>query len=357
MKIIQLGLLLGLGMLEVAGQQLPASFDYGRDSLRIATTNPREEIQVYKGNAIDYAAIAHTASILGNTTWRDKHTVFTPLVPFDIETPYTMVYQGESFVFTIPNTSGSQALALQAIYPNTATVPVNILKWYIQFSKPVNPVKIYDHIQFLDESQTPIDRSILHLGAPLLSDDGTLLTVWVEPGRQKRLLGPNRLLGSVFKENHTYTLHIAKTLKDTEGMPITANVSHRFSTTAADRNMPAIASWKLEKPKPTTTQALVIKVNDQLDFGSLLDAISITHNSRPVSGALQWDAVKETISFTPSIAWNKGEYTIKVNAILEDTAGNNLNHLFDKPIDTTAVAKSKPSNSENQEYRLLRFSL
>ena len=84
----------------------------------------------------------------------------------------------------------------------------------------MNPIKIYDHIRFLDDEGKPIDRSILDLGAPLLSADGTLLTVWIEPGRQKRLLGPNRHLGSVFDIEQNYTLHISNTLKDAQGIAL-----------------------------------------------------------------------------------------------------------------------------------------
>ena len=246
--------------------------------------------------------------------------------------PYTAVYDKTFYPFEIAQSETYETLGVTEIYPSIRQVPANILKWYIRFSRAVNPVRIYEHIEFLDEDGNAIDRSILHLGAPLLSDDGTLLTVWIEPGRQKQLLGPNQHLGSVFKPRKTYKLRIAGTLKDAQGVPIESTFIHTFTTTESDRVMPSLSGWKVQSIKSGQNTPLKITCDEQLDYGSLIDAFSVIQDNKEVNGTLTYDSELNTIYFTPSDNWKKGTYTISLEHQLEDLAGNNLIRLFDRPL-------------------------
>ena len=79
-------------------------------------------------------------------------------------------------------------------------------------------------------------------------------------------------------------------------------------------------------------KALKIIVNEQLDYGSLLDAFSIEYEDKQIDGNLSYNSKTKTINFTPFSNWNKGTYTIKLESQLEDVAGNNLLRLFDRPV-------------------------
>ena len=170
----------------------------------------------------------------------------------------------------------------------------------------------------------------------MLSADGKLLTVWIEPGRQKRKLGPNQHLGSVFEPAKKYTLRIANTLKDAQGLPMANSVMHRFTAIASDRIKPTLTSWKISSLKADTKHALEININEQVDYGSLIDAFSVQLDGKPVEGTLSYLSVSKTITFTPVVNWKKGSYTINIEQQLEDLAGNNLIHLFDRPVEGTA---------------------
>ena len=201
--------------------------------------------------------------------------------------------------FTVARSQEYEAIQVIDIYPADREVPANILKWYVHFSRPVNPVKIYDHIHFLDEEGASIDRSILNLKAPLLSDDGTLLTIWIEPGRQKRLLGPNHHLGSVFDPYENYTLKIDGSIKDMDGANMTSSVSHRFITTDADREQPSIDAWSVGSLQAHTLNPLTIAITEQVDYGSLIDAFGLYYQGRRVAGTLEYDSHGNTILFQP----------------------------------------------------------
>jgi len=321
-----------INFLQVEGQQFAENFEYKTTYLRFENAQVSTGFKVLRGNISDDHQLQNTSAIIGTTTRDDTHTTFTPLVPFDKETPYTLVNNEQAYVFKIAKSNSDSPMQITGIYPSVNEVPANILKWYIKFSKPVNPIKIYEHISFLDQDGKVIDRSILHLGAPLLSADGTLLTVWIEPGRQKRMLGPNRHLGSVFDSSKKYTIHIAGTLKDAEGLPIEKSVEHTFTTIESDRIKPSLAQWKIQPIEANTKNPLEIIVNEQLDYGSLLDAFSLDFKGKQLNGNLSYNSKLKTIFFTPLNNWKKGIYNVKIESSLEDLAGNNLLHLFDRPL-------------------------
>lgn len=324
--------LLLIGFLELDGQSAPESLDYSPTHVRISNAHNSSELRVLKGEIADHDLAHNSPAIIGTVNRDDAFTTFSPIVPFDQETPYTLVYDGQIFHFEIARPGDQPIMMVNEIYPSAKEVPANILKWYIQFSQPVNPVKIYEHINFLDQHGKLIDRSILHLGAPLLSEDGTLLTVWVEPGRQKQLLGPNQHLGSVFEPHQQYTLYIANTLKDAQGVPIAKSVRHTFTTIEADRIKPALSNWNIAPLKVDTRQPLAITSNEHLDYGSLLDALRVLLDGDEIVGTLSYDNQTATIHFTPTENWKKGTYTVQLAYQLEDLAGNNLKHLFDRPL-------------------------
>jgi len=326
--------LLSISILEVCAQQPPEFFEYGTSQIDVSDICSTGEIRVFRGELEDAGLADTKASIIGEMQQEGDQIFFKPLLPFDLETPYTLVCDGRLVPFKILTPGEHQIMEVVDIFPSTTQVPTNILKWYVRFSRPVNPVKIYDHIQFLDERGDPIDRSILTLAAPLLSDDGTLLTIWVEPGRQKQLLGPNHRLGGVFQVDQEYTLHIDASLKDAEGVPVSKEVRHEFSTIEPDRVKPSMEEWKVSRIQANTQEPLVIKSDDQLDYGSLIDALSLLYQGSIVEGTISYNSQTSTIYFNPSENWEEGNYTIQLRYLLEDLAGNNLHHLFDRPIDS-----------------------
>ena len=333
LRFLYLSVIVLVSFLEVEAQQLPENYDYSRSHLLIPTPHVGEDFKILKGKIHDNRQREETQGILGTRYKDTSSTTFKPLVPFDLETPYTLVYNQQVFFFEIDGEDDQAPMVVTSVYPSARQVPTNVLKWYIEFSKPVNPVKIYEHIQFINQDGKPINRSILHLGAPLLSPDGTLLTIWIEPGRQKRMLGPNQHLGSVFEKAQHYTLQIANTLKDARGLPIVASVNHSFTTIEPDRTKPSIAKWQIGNVKARTKQPLEILCGEQLDYGSLVDAFSVSYNGQSVDGQLKYDSKMNSISFIPEVEWKQGEYTVNVGHQLEDLAGNNLRYLFDRAVE------------------------
>ncbi|MGV6832214.1 MAG: hypothetical protein ACWA5P_11720 [bacterium] len=307
---------------------------FSEDSVSIATSNTYAFMAVYKGKFTAEKQLFSQSPILGDVRYQNGYKSFYPLAPFQKETDYTLWFSGELIGFRIELNADFQVLQVESLYPNSDKLPANFLKWYVAFTKPINATNIYEHIHLIHtETNTEEDRALLPLETPLLSKDGKLLTLWIEPGRQKRNLGPNEHLGSVLNEGESYTLVIDKALKDIEGIPMKTSFEHRFTVTGADRIKPDITNWTFNLPKANTKDALVIKLNDHLDFGSLNNSLQITSkNGEKIDGKYEIDTNDQTVLFKPSNNWLKASYIITCNVIIEDVSGNNLERLFDRDI-------------------------
>ena len=87
-----------------------------------------------------------------------------------------------------------------AIYPTQDTVPENLLKIYLQFSKPMREGQALRHIELLKNNRDTLPGVFLDLQPELWNVDRTTLTVWLDPGRIKRDLQPNGPIGKRRKE-------------------------------------------------------------------------------------------------------------------------------------------------------------
>lgn len=314
-------------------------FSFTSDTITFKKSNDSRKslFKVYKGSYTSIEQTLAKKAILGSYSQNETETYFIPILPFQKNSRYTVVYDTEVFPFTIALESSYIHLQIQALYPNSDTLPANFLKWYIQFSKPVNPSKIYDHITLINNrDRTKVDRALLPLETPLLSDDGTLLTLWIEPGRQKRDLGPNKRLGEVLIPNESYTLIIDKNIKDRQGIPMETSFKHSFIVSTPDRTKPSITAWELQPPLANTKDPMLIQYQELLDYGSLQNSLQIIDASgKTIEGNFRLQANQKRIQFTPLNTWSKNTYTLKCNPIIEDLSGNNLERLFDQDITIT----------------------
>ncbi|MCH2032843.1 MAG: hypothetical protein MK202_04900 [Tenacibaculum sp.] len=309
-------------------------FSFSKTAIEVVPDDSQNVIKVYKGAFKNSQESNNRKSIIGNINRQGDRLIFSPLLPFQVETNYTVVFNNTYYEFSIPLESNYKILSVQNLYPNSSELPSNLLKWYVEFSKPVNPTNIYDHISLIDNrTQKKVDRALLPLETPLLSNDGKLITLWVEPGRQKRDLGPNKRLGKVLEIGESYTLKIDGNLKDAKGIPMKSDFRFTFKVSEADRTQPNINNWKFDLPNPKTKDALIIHLSDNLDYGSLSNNLKIYDNeNKHIEGVFTIDSNNKKVMFSPFNKWKSISYVLKCNKLIEDVAGNNLERLFDRDI-------------------------
>ena len=274
--------------------------------------------------------------VLGQFDEEDDAIVFKPVVPFTPGLIYEIFYQKKIVgSVSIPIPANAKQTVLVNLFPTADTVPENLLKIYLQFSAPMREGEALQYVHLLNENKDTLQDIFLDLPTELWNKERTELTLWLDPGRIKRDLIPNRKMGNPLKKGNWYTLVVSPGWKDVQGFSLTKTIEKNFFVEGRDGHVPELTSWNIQTPKAGTNQPLQISFGEPLDYFLLGETISIlNHKNEIIPGEIQITDRERRIAFTPQQFWKQGNYRIQVKAILEDLAGNNLNRLFDRDTKT-----------------------
>ncbi len=284
----------------------------------------------------------------------DKHT-FTPAIPFTAGQTYS-IRKSDTVVietFYIDNTSKSAPPELLAIYPTRDSVPENLLKMYLQFSRPMQVVgSVSDFITVFNDTDEVEVEPFLELETDLWNQDHTLLTLWFDPGRIKTDLIPNREKGMPLQAGKEYTITIHNTWKGENGSPLISTYQKELFVQKRDDQKPRPRDWKMTISENDPDKALLIDFGEPLDAFLPMETIKVYDlNGSEVDGDFKWERGETILRFVPAETWSAPEYKLAARSTLEDLAGNNLNRLFD----TNVKEGSTASGSESQQS--IRFKL
>lgn len=286
--------------------------------------------------------------MLGQFLIEDNDLVFKPVVPFTKGFTYE-VLKDNTVLSKIEIPIGEMRLPmLTGIYPSRDTVPENLLKFYFEFTEPMREGKSLNYIFLIDEKGDTLKNTFLDLTPELWNTDGTLLTLWLDPGRIKRDLTPNKEMGAPLVQGKEYTLIVSQEWKSKEGAALLSASSKKFVVGSRDEKVPDMSAWVITAPEKGTKQSLVITLPEPLDYSLLREAISVYTKNDLVAGMIKLGYKERVLKFSPDVLWSAGDYTIKIESRLEDLAGNNLNRPFDRDL-------SKEGKVGEKEFYELRF--
>jgi len=209
-------------------------------------------------------------AMLGNYKIDHDEIIFEPLVPFTRGLRYQVLINHHVVKeLLIPPIDRKEAPLLLAIYPTEDTVPENLLKMYLQFSKPMREGKSTSYLTLLKNNRDTVRGVFLDLQPELWNEDRTMLTVWLDPGRIKRGLHPNQLYGAPLQKGAHYTLAVSNQWKDVGGATLAMGIYKNLAVTSRDSLSPDPQTWTIHNPKAGTTQVLQIDLKSPLDYSLL----------------------------------------------------------------------------------------
>ncbi len=293
-----------------------------------------------------------TIPVLGTYLIKDEYIVFSPRLPFDRNLKYLAKFnvaylhsvtgttipnpiaqQIRQFVFEIDRAKIHPPTRVTSIYPSADTLPVNQLKFYINFSQPIKLGQIYDNVFFENEDGHTIKDAFLRLNPELWDEEHKRVTLWLDPGRIKRELSPHLLQGLPLQTGQSYKLVIRKTLKDVYDNPINDRYFKSFVVVEDDRIKPKINKWHIVSPAKSGSDTLALIFDEALDEALLHHMIRVEDKGgHEVLGEISIVNKGRTWRFVPKNPWNHSRYFIVINSKLEDLAGNSLRRLFDTEI-------------------------
>jgi len=304
----------------------------------------QEILAVYAGGeepAPDATAVLGTYSISGDTLR------FTPRFPPMTTQSYVARYDGAALLKrvggrvrnerkTVVITGWSSAAPgdtrVVHVYPTSDRLPANLLKLYVLFSAPMRTGEAAARIRLIDDSGGEVDDAFLNVPQELWDPDKRRLTVLFDPGRIKSDLRPHEELGLPLQEGRAYTLTIDSEWRDANGATLASAFEKRFTVIAADRVSPAPSEWRIAAPARNTRDYLTLDFPEPLDYALLRRVIIVKRSSgEPIAGSIVIARDDRQWLFSPAQPWAAGAYILEIGAELEDLAGNNLTHVFDRP--------------------------
>lgn len=290
--------------------------------------------------------------IFGSFEQKENGLLFTPMIPFTRGMRYDVRVRGERIGgFEIPENNAGNAPRVTAIYPSADTLPENLLKIYLHFDQPMREGLSGKYVKLVKNEHDTIEGAFLDLQPELWNPERTVLTLWLDPGRIKRDLQPNKRLGAPMQRGAHYRVLVSQAWTDVRGKKLAEPYQKTFVSTSKDSVSPQPSQWALVPPAPSTKRPLKIDFKEALDHSLLQEVFTIQNsNGEKISG--RWDVgpFEKQCSFTPDANWKAGSYKLLIEPRLEDLAGNNLVRPFDRDITQKAEAVTG-------EITLLHFNI
>lgn len=295
-------------------------------------------------------------AVLGELKTSENNYQFIPVIPFSKGQQYEIRSNGTvltSFAVELPDKEVMGELMF--IYPTRDTVPENLLKIYLQFAQPMQQVgEVLDFVTVKDETTGEAAAVFLELESELWNKNHDRLTLWLDPGRIKTDLIPNREKGLPILKGREYTLHISRDWKTAQRVPLKKDYTKKLVVTARDNKRPNPENWEILTPTAGKKGELQIIFKEPMDAVLAMETLTIKDAyGQLVSGDFELGDHEKSILFKPANIWNIGNYNVLIKVKLEDLAGNNLNRLFDEDLKLTNN-KTTPRSIYELSFRILQ---
>jgi len=288
-------------------------------------------------------ATASVPGVAGTYVIRDGRVVFTPMFGLDAGVQYRATFEPAALpadarwstasrVVTIVGRSRGDTLPMThvaALYPGGDDLPENLLRLYIHFSAPMGRQGGIGYVHLLDEKGREVKAPFLPLEAELWNADRTRFTVFLDPGRVKRGILPNEMMGRALETGLRYTLVVDREWPDAKGLPLTEVFRKSFRAGPPDTRPLEPGTWRLQSPRAATRDPLTVTFPKPLDRGLMLRALGVRKNATSLQGEQQVGAGETTWSFVPAEPWAPGAYQLIALPILEDATGNRVGRAFE----------------------------
>ena len=231
--------------------------------------------------------------------------------------------------FTVPAATPARTTRVVAVHPTVERVPSNLLRWYVEFSAPMEPGRAHEYVRLLDESGRPVEHAFLRVDEELWDPTRRRLTLLFDPGRVKQGVRTNLEMGAPLVIGHRYRLAIDAAWRDAAGARLASGFAKEFDVGSPDRASPDPARWRLTVPRSGTLEPLRVAFNEALDHALAQRMVTVEGRRSSVEGRVELADGDSVWTFFPTTAWGAGVYILRVDAALEDVAGNSVARVFD----------------------------
>jgi hypothetical protein len=234
--------------------------------------------------------------------------------------------------FAFPKEAPITGPEVSQVFPSSDALPENLLRFHVRFSRPMQRGRAEANIVVLGPDGSPAPDVLYRAPVELWDTSMTCLTVLLDPGRLKRGVGPNRMLGPPLKVGERYILAVGPGMIDVHGRPLRQRFVKAFTVSEAVRTPIAIEHWRIVPPAAPGRDPLELTFPTPLDWAGLWQGITVvSEGGEQISGRISIDQDETRWHFTPDAAWRAGFHGIRISPDLEDACGNTPYGAFDGP--------------------------
>ena len=268
---------------------------------------------------------------------------FIPRFPFLDGTSYSLLLflapgdgRGDPETWTIqrPARTGAPEASVVVISPTADALPVNQLKLYVHFSRPMSEGWAARAVHvFRADTHEPLGDVFLRMEPELWDADRKRLTLLLDPGRIKRGLVPHQEAGYPLTEGVPVVVTIDASFRDAAGRPLRTGAARRYQVGPALRARIDPARWRLHEPARGSIDPLTVEFDRTLDHALLQHALWVNDEAgAPLAGHGTAGSGERSWRFQPQSPWKQGRHSVIIDPRLEDLAGNSLMRVFDRDL-------------------------
>jgi hypothetical protein len=265
--------------------------------------------------------------MLGTIVEDGDTTVFVPRYPFVAGMSYVISAAGGSVVLEQSTVVTASEASVVAIYPTSSVVPQNLLRIYVEFSRPMSEGYARSCIRLADVDGT-LQGALLDTEYELWDSARRRLTVLLDPGRIKQGLADHEAAGYPLQVGQRFRIVVDAGFLDATGAPLVTSAERLWSVGEVLDTRVSPELWTVR----ASSTGLSVTFDRPLDHGLLARCLRVLDPSgTPVPGDARGE--DDTWIFTPTEEWAVGEHSIRIDPVLEDVAGNSVQRVFDRPVD------------------------
>lgn len=304
----------------------------------------RRRLVVLATDLVEATRTVHgLAAIAGRFEIDGDEVHFVPRFPFVSGTSYSVLIgpaaggehdaANEHWTIVRPANSGTPARVL-AIYPGARELPLNNLKLYVRFSKPMSEGWAARAVCLRRApDNAPLEGVLLPMDPELWDPERRRLTLLLDPGRIKRGLAPNREAGYPLVEGSRLSVTVERTFRDAYGRALRAAAQRGYTVGPPVRKLVDPARWRYGWPAAGSVDPLVVGFDRPLDRALLEHCLSVVDEAgAPVIGRRSIGGGERWWRFAPTSPWRPARYGLDIDCRLEDLAGNSVNRVFDRDV-------------------------
>ena len=130
------------------------------------------------------------------------------------------------------------------IYPTSDTLPENLLRFYVQFSKPMKTINNLENIELVDEDGNVVKGAIFNNVYELWDKEQQQLTLILDPARVKTGLVAHKERGRALQAGKSFQL-VIRQAEDIYGNQLKVPFIKPIYVIATDTVSPDISHWNI----------------------------------------------------------------------------------------------------------------